>query len=48
VYKIISEEISVGNGDVMITKMVGKLRCGILQKNGGKLIVTLENIKFVP
>jgi hypothetical protein len=31
----------------MIAKKVGKLRCGILQKNGEKLIVTLENVKFV-
>jgi hypothetical protein len=32
----------------MIAKKVGKLRCGILQINGEKLIVTLENVKFVP
>jgi hypothetical protein len=44
-YQTISEEITVGNGNVMITKKVGKLRCGILQKNGEKLIVTLENVK---
>jgi hypothetical protein len=29
------------------TKM-GKLRCQILQKNGESLIVTLEDVKFVP
>jgi hypothetical protein len=44
-YKTISEEI---NGNVMIAKKVGKLRCGIQKKNGEKLIVTLENVKFVP
>jgi hypothetical protein len=32
----------------MIAKKVGKLRCRILQKNGDKLIVTLENVKYVP
>jgi hypothetical protein len=32
----------------MIAKKVGKLRCGILQKNGEKLIVTLENVNYVP
>jgi hypothetical protein len=32
----------------MIAKKVGKLRCGNLQKNGEKLIVTLENVKYVP
>jgi hypothetical protein len=38
----------VMNGNVIIAKKVGKLRCGILQKNGEKLIVKLENLKFVP
>jgi hypothetical protein len=47
-YKTTSEEITVGNGNVLIAKKVGKLRCGILQKNGEKLIVTLENVKYVP
>jgi hypothetical protein len=47
-YKSISEEITVRNGNVMIVKKVGKLRCGILQKNGEKLIVTLENVNFNP
>jgi hypothetical protein len=47
-YKTISEEITVGNGNVMIVKKFGKLRCEILQKHGEKLIVTLENVKFVP
>jgi hypothetical protein len=32
----------------MIAKKVGKLRCGILQNNGEKLTVTLENMKYVP
>jgi hypothetical protein len=32
----------------MIAKNVGKLRCGILQKNGEKVIFTLEDVKFVP
>jgi hypothetical protein len=47
-YKTISEQITVGNGNVMIAKKVSKLRCGILQKNGEKLIVTLENVKYIP
>jgi hypothetical protein len=32
----------------MIAKKFGKLPCGILHKNGEKLIVTLENVNFVP
>ena len=33
---------------MMIAKKIGKLRCGILQQNGESLIVTLENLNFVP
>ena len=46
-YKNISEEITVGNGNVMIAKKIRK-RCVILQQNGERLIVTLKNVKFVP
>jgi hypothetical protein len=46
--KTFSEEITVGNSNIMTVKKVGKLRCGILQKNGEKLIVRLENVKYVP
>jgi hypothetical protein len=45
---MISEEISVGNGNVMIATKIGKLRCEILQKNGESLVVTLHDVKFVP
>jgi hypothetical protein len=31
-YKTISEKITVGNGNIMIAKTIGKLRCGILPK----------------
>jgi hypothetical protein len=47
-YITISKKITVGNGNVMIAKKVGKLRSGILQKNGEKLIVMLENVNYVP
>ena len=47
-YTMISEEITVGNGNVMLAKKMGKLRCEILQKNGEKLIVTLQDVKYVP
>jgi hypothetical protein len=47
IYKTISEKITVGNDNVMIAKKVGKLRCGILQKNDEKLIITLENVNYV-
>jgi hypothetical protein len=39
---IIFEEITVGNGNVMIVEKNGKLRCEILQKNGEQIIVTLD------
>jgi hypothetical protein len=32
----------------MIAEKMGKLKCGILQKNCERLIVTLKNVKFVP
>jgi hypothetical protein len=47
-YTIICEDIIVGNGNVMTATKMGKLRCRILQKNGQSLVVTLEDVKFVP
>jgi hypothetical protein len=47
-YTIICEDITVGNGNVMTATKMGKLRCQILQKNGESLVVTLEDLKFVP
>jgi hypothetical protein len=47
-YNIISKEITVQHGNVMIAEKMGKLQCGILQKNGEGLIITFENVKFVP
>jgi hypothetical protein len=47
-YTIISEDITVGNSNVMTATKMGKLRCEILQKNGESLVVTLEDVKFVP
>ena len=47
-YTMISEEITVGNGNVMMAKKIGKLRCEILQKNGEKLVITLQDVKHVP
>jgi hypothetical protein len=48
IISIISEEISVGNGNVMIVTKIGKLRRENLQRNGGSLIVTLHDVKFAP
>jgi hypothetical protein len=36
-YTTISEEITVGNGNKMLAKKVGSLRCMVQQKNGKKL-----------
>jgi hypothetical protein len=44
----ICEDITVGNGNVMTATKMGKLRCEILHKNGESLVVTLEDVKFVP
>jgi hypothetical protein len=43
---MIYEEIIVGNGNVMMAKKIGKLQCEILQKNGEKLIVKLQDVKY--
>jgi hypothetical protein len=45
---MILEDITVGNGNVMTATKMGKLRCQILQKSGESLVVTLEDVKFVP
>jgi hypothetical protein len=45
---MISEEITVGNSNVMMAKKIGKLRCEILQKNVEKLIIALQDVKYIP
>jgi hypothetical protein len=47
-YSMISEDITVGNGNVMTATKMGKLQCEILQKNDERLVVTLEDVTFVP
>ena len=47
-YTTICEDITVGNGNMMTATKMGKLRCQIIQKNGESLVVTLEDVKFVP
>jgi hypothetical protein len=43
----ILEEITVGNGNKMLAKKVGSLRCMVQQKNG-TFVVVLKDVKFVP
>jgi Zinc knuckle len=47
-YTTISEEITVGNGNKMLAKKLGSLRCIVQQKNGEKCVVVLKDIKLVP
>jgi hypothetical protein len=47
-YTTISEEITVRNGNKMLAKKVGSLRCTVQPKNGDKFVVVLQNVKFVP
>ena len=44
---MISEEITVGNSNLMMAKKIGELRCEILQKNGKKFIIMLQDVKYV-
>jgi hypothetical protein len=43
----ISEEITVGNGNVVFAKKMVKLRCGVLKKNVERFLITLEKAKIV-
>ena len=47
-YIIISEEVTVGNSNKMISKKVGNLTCMVQQKNGESCIVVLQSVKLVP
>jgi gag-polypeptide of LTR copia-type len=47
-YELISEEITVGNGDAMIAEKVGKLKCYVAQDNGKKVTIVLEGVKYIP
>jgi hypothetical protein len=47
-YIIISEEITVGNGNKMISKKVENLRCTVQLKNGESCIVVLQSVKLIP
>jgi len=46
-YKVISDEIKLGNGNVMIAEKVGKLRCYVEQDNGEKVPIILEGVKLI-
>jgi hypothetical protein len=45
---IISVEITVRNGNRMIAMKVGNLRSTVQQKNGEKIGVILQSVKFAP
>ncbi len=47
-YTTILKEIMLGNGNKMLAKEVGSLKCTVQPKNGDKYIVVLQNVKFVP
>ena len=47
-YTTILEEITVGNGNKMLSKKVGSLRCMVQPKHGEKFVVILKDVKFVP
>jgi hypothetical protein len=53
-YKIISDEVTVGNGDAMKAKAkakavkVGKLQCYVEQDNGEKVSIVIEGVKYIP
>jgi hypothetical protein len=48
IYTTILEEITVGNGNKMLAKKVGSLRCMVQQKKGEKFVVVLKDVNIVP
>jgi hypothetical protein len=46
--KEIDESIKIGNGDSMKATKIGNLKCEVTQIDGERLIVTLNDIKYVP
>jgi hypothetical protein len=46
--KEISESIKIGNGDSMKLTIIGNLKCEVTQVNGEKLIITLNDVKYMP
>jgi hypothetical protein len=47
-YTTILEEITSGNGNKMLVKKFGSLRCMVQQKNGDTFFVVLKDVTFVP
>jgi hypothetical protein len=47
-YTTILDELTVGNGNKILAKKVGGLRCTVQPKNGDKFVVVLQNVKSVP
>jgi hypothetical protein len=46
--KEIDESIKIGNDDLMKATKIGNLKCEVIQINGEKFTVTLNNVKYVP
>jgi hypothetical protein len=46
--KEICEDITVGNGKTMTATLVGSLKCNVIQLDGPSLVITLQEVKYVP
>jgi hypothetical protein len=46
--KEINESIKIGNGDSMKSTKIGDLKYKVIQVNGEKFIITLNDVKYVP
>jgi hypothetical protein len=44
----IDESIKIGNGDSMKATKIGNLKCEVIQINGKKFTVTLNDVKYMP
>eukprot|EP00980_Cylindrotheca_fusiformis_P017479 scaffold5477_cov97-Cylindrotheca_fusiformis.AAC.1 len=44
----VNERITIGNGKTLKVEMVGKIRAMVLQRNGDKKMIRLDNVMYVP
>jgi hypothetical protein len=47
-WRSINDVIGVGNNDVSIATKVGTIRLEVIQRNGQRSIITLNNCKYIP
>jgi hypothetical protein len=44
----IDEKVAVGNGEKMVARKIGSLRCRVIQVDGSTLDIVINDVKFLP